>query len=181
MSPLSITHALIGLLALLLAVVILPRRKGDALHRRLGWVCVCALALSLASAILLGLIHVFDAFDVYAVLSLVSLGGAVAASRYRTRVPDWRFWHGALMSFTVLTGVAAFSGVIGGIVIGDGSGPRYYRLFNILIVIVTMVGLALVNWRLGRLLSPGRPKTPLWYYNAGIVLITSALVAAQAP
>lgn len=181
MSPLSITHALIGLLALLLAAGILARRKGDRLHRLLGWVCVCALVLSLASAILLGIMHVFDAFDVYAVVSLLSLGGAVAASRYRTRVSDWRFWHGALMCFTVLTGVAAFSGVIGGVIIGDGNGPRYYRLFNVLILIVTAVGLLLVNWRLGKLLLSGKSRRPLWYYNAGVALITSLLVAAQAP
>jgi uncharacterized membrane protein len=181
MSPLSITHALIGLLALLLAGGILSRRKGDRLHRLLGRVCACALALSLASAILLGVMHVFDAFDVYAVISLCALGAAVAASRYRQHVPDWRFWHGALMCFTVLTGVAALSGVIGGIVIGDGNGPRYYRLFNILIVMVTVAGLLLVNWRLGKLLSPDKSRRPLWYYNAGVVLITSLLVAAQAP
>lgn len=181
MSPLSIVHALIGLLTLLLAIGILLRRKGDRLHRQLGWVFAGGMSLALLSAITLGILHVFDAFDVYAVAALAALLGAVAASRYRERVPDWRFWHGALMCFTVLTAVAALSGVIGGIVIGDGSGPRFYRLFNILIVTVTLSALLLINWRLGKWIAPGRPRRPLWYFNGGVALVTAFLVIMQAP
>jgi len=181
MSGLSIAHALTGLLTLLLALGILLRRKGDRLHRRLGWIAAGGMLLALCSAITLGILHVFDAFDAYAVAALVALLGAVGASRFRNRLPDWRFWHGALMCFTVLTAVAALSGVIGGVVIGDGNGPRFYRLFNILILIVTVAGLLLINWRVGKWIAPGRPRRPLWYFNGGVVLVTAFLVIMQAP
>ncbi|OGT79137.1 MAG: hypothetical protein A3H91_09460 [Gammaproteobacteria bacterium RIFCSPLOWO2_02_FULL_61_13] len=181
MSGISIVHALIGLLTLLLAIGILSRRKGDRLHRQLGWIVVCGMVLALASAITLGVLHVFDAFDAYAVAALAALLGAVAASRCRDRLPDWRFWHGALMCFTVLTAVAALSGVIGGILIGDGSGPRFYRLFNILIILVTVSALLMINLRLGKLIGPGRSKRPLLLYNGGVALVTAFLVIMQAP
>jgi uncharacterized membrane protein len=181
MSPLSIIHALLGLLTLLLAVGILLRRKGDRLHRRLGWIFACGMLLALGSAITLGILHVFDAFDAYAVAALAALLGAVGASRFRDRLPDWRFWHGALMCFTVLTAIAALSGVIGGIVIGDGSGPRFYRLFNLLIIVVTVSALLLINLRLRKLIGPGRSQRPLLLYNGGVALVTAALVILQAP
>lgn len=61
------------------------------------------------------------------------LGYAVAVSRIRRREPAWRGWHGALMSMTLLGATLAASSIVGGVLIGDGGGARFYQSFNGLI------------------------------------------------
>lgn len=180
MSMLGLSHAAIGLLAILLAATILVRRKGDRLHKALGWAFVPLMAVALVTAITLGLVREFHAFNAYAALSLLALVAAVWTSRNRARVPDWRFWHGGLMSFTVFSGVVATSGVVYGMVTGVASGPAFYRAWNLVIAVLTVLGLAFMTPRLRALSAPATARQRVWAFNAGVAAASAGLIVAQA-
>src|SRR5207249_7579473 len=94
------------------------------------------------------------------------LMAAVLASRYRRRLPDWRSWYAALMSFSMLGAAVAIGGVVGGMALGMGKGPAYYRMFNLVIVCFTAVGLTIINTRpvIWGLLVADRPRrVRLWF------------------
>jgi drug/metabolite transporter (DMT)-like permease len=180
MSTLGIVHGLIGLAALFLSFGIFLRRKGDRLHKWLGWVFVPLMFVTLTIAVYLGLIRSFHAFNAYALVALAALVGAVLASRFRTRVPDWRFWHAGFMSFTVLSALAALSGVIVGIAIEDGNGPPFYRAFNAAIVTLTIVALWFMVPRLTPLCHPNSARRSLWTYKGLVAVVTGGVVLVQA-
>lgn len=181
MSPLGITHALIGLLALAFALAVFLRRKGDRIHRVLGWVFLPLMGASLAIAIWMGIARSFHTFNAYAVVTLLALVGALLASRFRQHLADWRFWHAGLMSFTVLSACVAISGVVGGMLIGEFSGPGFFRVFNFGIAGVTALGLLILTPHLRRLASPDRAQRALWTYHGGVVTLTLIVITLQTP
>ena len=106
---------------------------------------------------------------------------AVLASRFRKKIGAWRSWHGALMSLSLLGGVIAIVGVIGGLALGVGKGPVYYRMFNAVIVIFTGVGLWIINTRpiiWGRQPPPEHRRARLWFTGA-VITVSGTLVLAQ--
>jgi hypothetical protein len=112
------------------------------------------------------------------------MGGVVAAvltSRFRSKIGAWRSWHGALMSLSLLGAVTAIGGVIGGLALGVGRGPVYYRMFNGVIVTFTGIGLWIINTRpviWGRQPTPEHRKVRLWF-TAAVITMSGALVLAQ--
>jgi hypothetical protein len=72
---------------------------------------------------------------------------AILIVRFRRQVSAWRSWHGALMSLTVMGSLMAMASIVGGVLVGDGSGPAFYRMFNGIIVVATALGLWLINTR----------------------------------
>jgi uncharacterized membrane protein len=180
MSLPGIIHALIGLLAVLLALVVFLRRKGDRVHKRLGWVFVPLMLASTGIAVWLGIARSFHAFNAYALITLFAVLGAVAASRFRARLPDWRFWHAGLMAFSVLSACVAMSGIAAGLFLDVYTGPIFYRAFNLTIVVVTVTGLLIMTPHLGRLVPPARASRALWTYHGSIALLTGAVILLQA-
>jgi hypothetical protein len=120
-------------------------------------------------------------FHGYAALITGGVVAAVLASRFRSKIGAWRPWHGALMSLSLLGAVTAIGGVIGGLALGVGRGPVYYRMFNGVIVIFTGIGLWIINTRpviWGRQPTPEHRKVRLWFTAAAITM-SGALVLAQ--
>jgi uncharacterized membrane protein len=146
MSWLSIAHLLGGLVSLFTAAGIFALPKGSPRHRLLGWIYVVSLSISLVGIIIrtLGRPHPFMG---YAVFAIVAMACAVLAVRMRNRFPSWKSWHGALMSLTFLGSCMAVGSIIGGVVVGDGNGPAFYRMFNGVILVFTGLGLWLINTR----------------------------------
>ena len=83
------------------------------------------------------------------------------------------------MSLTIMGAVIAASSIVGGVIIGNGSGTPFYRMFNILIAVGTVAGLGVISTRRiiwGRA-SPERVTR--WWYSALVVGSSTALIAAQ--
>jgi uncharacterized membrane protein len=186
-STLALIHAALALVFLPVGLVVLARRKGDARHKQLGWVFVGFMLASLIAVAAAGILRApsfleTPAFNLYALLMIAALVGAVAASRLRLRFASWRVWHGVLMSTAIMGALIAFSGVIGGLLIGDASGPAYYRMFNVIIVVYTLIGLWLINtraviWGVGDASARHTPAR-VWL-NALVVASSAALVVGQ--
>lgn len=166
-----------GALSLVVGLVLTRLRKGDARHRLLGWTYVVAMSVGLG-AILVGTRAHPHPFAGYATLTILVLAAAVGASRLRQRVRSWRAWHGALMSMTLMGAVMAALGVLGGAALGVGNGLAYYRLFNAVIAVTSLAGLALI---LTRPVIWGRaPDAGVRMGYALLVVASSgALIAAQ--
>jgi uncharacterized membrane protein len=143
MGILGLLHAISGLGALLVAMAIIALPKGSRVHRVLGWTYASLMAVGLVAI----LVHTRNApppFAGYAVFVIGLLLVAIAVSRYRARIAAWRAWHGALMSLTILGALMAFGSIVGGLAIGASSGPPFYRLFNVIIIAMTALGVVLI-------------------------------------
>ena len=120
-------------------------------------------------------------FHGYAVVIAGSIAAAILASRFRSRLAGWRIWHAVLMSFSMLAAVVAMGGVVGGIVMGLGKGPAYYRMFNVVIAVITVAGLWLINTRpviWGRQVA-GRSGRIRLQFTALVLIVSTGLVLAQ--
>lgn len=167
-------------MAVAIGFVILGLRKGDPRHRVLGWGYAGCIVVALASIIIQGLRHPTP-FHVYAALIMGGVVAAVLASRFRSKIGAWRSWHGGLMSLSLLGAVTAIGGVIGGLALGVGRGPVYYRMFNGVIVIFTGIGLWIINTRpviWGRQPTREHRKVRLWF-TVAVITMSGALVLAQ--
>jgi uncharacterized membrane protein len=182
MHPLSWIHLGLGALALLAACVIFALPKGSRLHKGLGWTYVIAMGASLLS-ILVRTALAPRPFVIYAVGVVLVLATAAALPRSRRRIATWRAWHGALMALTCLAALMAMAGIVGGVVLGAGNGPPFYRQFNVAIAVLTVAGLAFIATRpvlWGRTPRPAEAQVRRRY--AALVLVSSAaLVAGQWP
>lgn len=180
MSILSLIHVALGLIAVAIGFVILGLRKGDPRHRLLGWGYAGCLVAALTSIIVQGLSHPTP-FHGYAAFIMGGVVAAVLASRSRNKIGTWRSWHGGLMSLSLLGAVIAIGGVIGGLVLGVGKGPVYYRMFNGVIIVFTGIGLWIINTRpviWGRQPTPEHRKVRLWF-TVAVITMSGALVLAQ--
>ena len=176
MSFLALFHVLAGLAALIAGCAILGLRKGDRRHRRLGWIYVVAMLASLGAILLNGLRGPAP-FHAYAAVVACGIVAAIVATRRRDRIAAWRSWHAALMAFSLLAAAIAVGGVAGGLILGVGRGPVYYRMFNAVIVVGTVAGLWFLGTResvWGRQLRPAERRARLWF--TGIVATVSGLL-----
>jgi uncharacterized membrane protein len=167
-------------MAVAIGFVILGLSKGDPRHRLLGWTYAGCMVAGLTSIIVQGLSHPTP-FHGYAAFMTGGVTAAILASRFRNRIGGWRSWHGALMSLSLLGGVIAIGGVIGGLALGVGKGPVYYRMFNGVIVLFTAVGLWIINTRpviWGRKPPPEHRRVRLWF-NGAVITVSGVLVLAQ--
>jgi uncharacterized membrane protein len=178
MNPYSILHVIAALAALVIGLLMLALRKGDRRHRVLGWWYVALMSIGLIGIVIRtwGRPHPFMG---YAVMILIVLSTAVGASRYRSRVPTWRAWHGALMSLTIMGAVIAASSIVGGVIIGNGSGAPFYQMFNILIAVGTVAGLGVINTRRIVWGRANPEKVTRRWYSVLVVGSSTALIAAQ--
>ncbi len=180
MSNLSIVHTLAAFVSVLVALFIFGMRKGDRRHRLLGWIYVGTLFTSLVGII----VRTFSSthpFTFYAIFAACVLLTAVLVVRQRKSIQTWRAWHAALMSLTFLGSFMAIGSIVGGIIVGNG--PAFYRVFNGVIIVFTLVGLWWINTRpiiWGA--APGQPQKMTRIYFSMLVVASSALlVVAQFP
>ena len=83
------------------------------------------------------------------------------------------------MSLTILGAVIAASSIVGAVLIGSGDGAPFYRMFNAIIAVGTVAGLAIINTR-RVILARGKPESVTrWWYGALVVGSSTALIAAQ--
>ena len=182
MSWLSIAHLLGGLVSLFTAVGIFALPKGSSRHRLLGWIYVVSLSIGLVG-IIVRTAQRPHPFVGYAVFAIVAMVCAILAVRMRNRFSSGKSWHGALMSLTVLGSCMAVGSIVGGVLVGDGNGPAFYRMFNGVILVFTGLGLWLINTRRVIWAQPVAEKTG--HARAGFTLLAATasalLIVAQLP
>ena len=178
MNPYSLLHLVAALAALVIGLLMLRLPKGNHRHRVLGWWYVGLMSSGLTSIVLRTWSRPHP-FMGYAVMILIVLSTAVTASRYRSRVPTWRAWHGALMSLTIMGAMIAASSIVGGVIIGNGSGAPFYQMFNILIAVGTVAGLGVINTRRIIWGRANPERVARRWYSALVVASSTALIAAQ--
>jgi hypothetical protein len=79
----------------------------------------------------------------------------------------------------VAIAVIAASSIVGGVIIGNGSGAPFYQMFDVLIAVGTVAGLGVINTRLIIWGRAGPERMARWWYSALVVGSSTALIAAQ--
>ncbi|HEY0976180.1 MAG TPA: DUF2306 domain-containing protein [Flavobacteriales bacterium] len=103
------THLTSALLAMVLGVWVLLRRKGDRFHIRLGYAYVsCMLVLNGTAFGLHRLMGFFGPFHVAALVSLATLLAGMRAVLRKPRRKDWLVQHLTYMYWSVIGLYAAF-------------------------------------------------------------------------
>lgn len=106
---LSWTHVGSALLAMVLGLWVLLRRKGDRLHIRLGQAYAACMLLVNATAFgLYKLFGTFGPFHVAAIISLLTLAAGMRAVLPRLRRKGWLVRHLTYMYWSVIGLYAAF-------------------------------------------------------------------------
>ena len=182
MNTWSLVHIGFAFASLVVGLVMLGLRKGDPRHKLLGWIYVATMSAGLAG-ILVRTSGDRRPFAFYAILMLAVLAAAVAAIRARRRMPSGRAWHGALMSMTLMGSIMAALSIGGGVAIGASAGPPFYRLFNAIIVVVTLAAMAVIVSSAVIFGRPARAELAAARLGFGALVVASsaALVLAQWP
>jgi uncharacterized membrane protein len=178
MSPFSVFHISAGLVALTVGFLIIGLRKGNHRHRVLGWIYVASMLASVIAIFVRGKLVPFHG---YAAVTAGVVVAGVAATRFRRRLTAWRSWHGALMAFSTLAAVVAVGGTVGAPAVGASNGPPYWRMFDVVIVCFTIIGLWIINTRpviWGRRVGPDERRVRLWF-TGFVVALSVALVLTQ--
>jgi len=109
MDPFGMAHALLGLAALVLGLVVFARPKGAALHRLWGTGYVVAMVLLNASGLsMYGYNGRFNMFHVFALLSLATIAGGWVPVLTRRPARVWYARHAMFMAWSYVGLVAAF-------------------------------------------------------------------------
>src|SRR3982750_2213322 len=103
MHPLGLLHLSASIVALLSGAVVLLRRKGNAAHRRIGWVYVVSMVvLNVTALMIYRLTRSFGPFHVAAVVSLASLIAGIIPAWRRLPKNGWLDRHYSRMSYSYL-------------------------------------------------------------------------------
>jgi len=180
MSGLSIVHVLAAFVAVCIGLAIFALRKGDRRHRRLGWAYVGLMSLGLLAILVSGL-RGPRPFHGYALIVALGIAAAVLASRNRHHIAGWRAWHAALMSFSMLAAGVAMGGVVGGVAMGLGNGPAYFRMFNVVITLMSLAGIWLIVTRsvIWGAQPNERDRAVRVRFGTGALAVSAGLVISQ--
>lgn len=112
MSPLGAFHLFVAIVALITGTIVILRRKGTRVHRRIGWVYAVAMLLLNVSALMIyRLTGSFGPFHVAAIISLVTVAaGVLTAVRRRA---GWIEQHYYWMTYSYVGLLAATASEIG--------------------------------------------------------------------
>ena len=101
-------HPILALIALASGAWTLARRKGNAVHRRAGWVFAGAMVgVNVTALLIYDLTGEFGPFHVMAVISLVGVVFGVAHVRLRRPAQGWRELHATWMAWSYVGLLAA--------------------------------------------------------------------------
>ncbi|WP_266365477.1 DUF2306 domain-containing protein [Tellurirhabdus rosea] len=106
-TPVSGLHVTAALLAVFFGTTVVLLPKGTRRHRQLGYAYVASMLVVNGTAF--GIYELFGHFGVVhwgAVMSLLTLTGGMGMAILKQPAKNWRFWHEALMGWSV-TGLYA--------------------------------------------------------------------------
>ena len=154
----GLVHTLFGFAALLLGFLVLVRRKGTLVHRRLGQSYAFAMiALNVTALLIYDLYGRFGPFHIAAVVSLATVLAGLFPVVFRRPRETWMRHHAALMCWSYVGLFAAFVSEIATRV----PGVRFGWGVVAATVAVVIVGAVLINGRVPsivRAVQTGRPS-----------------------
>jgi uncharacterized membrane protein len=154
LDPFGLAHALIGLAALVLGLVVIAQAKGSASHRVWGSAYVVAMVLLNASALTMYDFNGrFNTFHLFALLSLASIAAGWIPALLRRPAGQWYERHAMYMAWSYVGLVAAFVSEIATRI------PAFHvgTLFGVTVAVSTLtvvgIGALLIRRRVPRLVS----------------------------
>lgn len=153
MSSLGAFHLFVAIVALIAGTVVILRRKGTRVHRRIGWVYAVAMLLLNGSALMIyRLTGSFGPFHVAAIISLVTVAaGVLTAVRRR---PGWIEQHYYWMTYSYVGLLAATASEIGTRV----PNAPFWWVVVLLSLAVFAIGAVLITRRAPVTLRPFLPR-----------------------
>jgi uncharacterized membrane protein len=146
----GLVHALIGVAALSLGLVVVLRRKGTRAHRRIGRAYVVSMLLLNGTALMIyDLFGRFGPFHVAAAISLATIGAGFLPVYLRRPQKDWMALHARFMGWSYVGLVAAFIAEIAAHVPGVSFGPGVTAAT----LLAVAVGAILIHTRVPKILS----------------------------
>jgi uncharacterized membrane protein len=145
----GLVHALLGVAGLLLGLLVLLRRKGTGVHRRIGQGYVVSMLLLNATALMIyDLYGRLGPFHVASVISVATLGAGFVPVYFRRPQATWMQLHATFMCWSYVGLVAAFVSEIATRVPGVGFGVAVIAAT----VVIVAGGAFLIHTRVPRIL-----------------------------
>jgi uncharacterized membrane protein len=160
MHPLGLLHLSASIVALLTGAVVLLRRKGNATHRRIGWVYVVSMvAMNVTALMIYRLTRSFGPFHIAAMVSLGSLMAGIIPAWRRLPKNGWLDRHYSFMCYSYLGLTAAAVAEIASRVpavqaFGGGPTPAFWSAVAVASFVVFAVGIVLIQTRATRVKRP---------------------------
>lgn len=147
--------AVFGLVA---GAIQLMRRKGDRIHRVLGYAYVYGMIIANATALTMyRFTGAFNAFHAGAIVNLVCIIAAMIPVLRMPRSPDWKAQHYRWMSASYIGLAAAASTELAVRVLSLGSRSAVWLVAGVAVLAVSVVGSILI--RRNRPADSPRPET----------------------
>lgn len=146
----GLIHALLGVAAPLLGLVVLLRHKGTRAHRRLGQGYVLSMLLLNVTALMIyDLYGSFGPFHVASIISLATVGAGFVPAYVRRPQATWMPRHATFMCWSYVGLVAAFVSEVATRVPGLGFGVAVFAAT----VLVVAGGAFVIHTRVPRILG----------------------------
>lgn len=150
----GLAHAIIGMAALSVGLVVIARAKGSASHRVWGSAYVVAMVLLNASALAMyDLNGRFNTFHLFALLSLATLAAGWIPALVRRPTGQWYARHAMYMAWSYVGLVAAFVSEIATRIPAFHVGAAFGVAVAASTLAVVVVGALLIRKQVPRLVS----------------------------
>ena len=160
MSPLGQLHLSASIVALVAGAIVLIRRKGNASHRRIGWLYVASMVLMNGTALMIyRLTRTFGPFHIAALVSLGSLTAGIIPAWRRLPKGQWLDRHYSFMAYSYLgltaAAVAETATRVPAIkAFGGGPTPAFWIAVAVASFVVFAFGILLIQTRAVRVTRP---------------------------
>ena len=104
-------HFIAAIIAMLSGTIVLLNKKGNQFHKRVGYVYVVSMLLLNISSFFIVNFDGFSLFHFFAIVSLVSITGAMIPTLRRTK--NWLHYHFYFMNWSVVGLYCAFWAEVG--------------------------------------------------------------------
>ncbi len=146
----GLVHALLGIAALILGLVVVLRRKGTRVHRRIGQAYLLSMIfLNVTGLMIYDLYGRFGPFHVAAAISLATVGAGFAPVYLRRPRTGWMAVHGIFMGWSYVGLLAAFISEIATRV----PGVRFGTGVTVATALVMAGGALLIHTRVPKIAS----------------------------
>ena len=146
LTPMGWFHLALAAIGLVAGAVQLLRRKGDRIHRALGYAYVYGMIIASATALTMyRFTGSFNAFHAGAIVNLVCIIAGMIPVLRTPRAPDWKVQHYRWMSSSYIGLAAAASTELAVRVLPLGSRGAVWIVAGVAVLAVSVAGSILIR------------------------------------